>query len=96
LTRTGIDGACHRARIRATRWLENSLSALRDLSGHISGINALDRPPAFVQCKIADCILADWLYFTVNSEIQHPGAASRMTPILPFAISRSGSGLKAS
>jgi ketosteroid isomerase-like protein len=37
--------------------------------------------------------MADWLYFTVNSEIQHPGAASRMTPILPFAISRSGSGL---
>jgi hypothetical protein len=49
-----------------------------------------------VQCKIADCILADWLYFTVNSEIQHPGAASRMAPILPFAISKSGSGLKTS
>jgi hypothetical protein len=26
-TRTGIHGACHRARIRATRWLENALIA---------------------------------------------------------------------
>jgi hypothetical protein len=49
-----------------------------------------------VQCKIADCIPADWLYFKLNSEIQHPGAASRMAPILPFAISKSGSGLKTS
>jgi hypothetical protein len=26
LTRTGAHGACHRARIRATRWLENALA----------------------------------------------------------------------
>jgi hypothetical protein len=33
-----------------------------------------------VQCKIADCIPANCGYVSVNNEVQHPGAASRMTP----------------
>ena len=30
--RTGIHGACHRARIRATRWLENALTTMDELA----------------------------------------------------------------
>jgi hypothetical protein len=37
-------------------------------------------PPAFVQCKIADCIPANCGYLDFNNEIQQPGVASRMTP----------------
>src|ERR1700733_6845139 len=50
--RTGADGACHRARIRATRWLENALTAARIIRGFAGDGDVVD--VALTQARAGD------------------------------------------